>query len=113
MESLGSIRELRRRSPEHFIGKAENARFAASVLWLACSQNHGAHAEAVRYSGEPLTALHEAFLREATLSLELIVKGVIATKIKHGSAKASVNKIRASHNITLLWQDADLPNMDK
>jgi hypothetical protein len=79
-----SIHELRRRSPLHFLARADNARFTAYVLWNLDQAAGTRCAGQIGYHGTPEIAAREAFSREAALSLELIIKAVIAQRIETG-----------------------------
>jgi hypothetical protein len=100
-----SIHEMRRRAPLHFSAKADNARFAAYVLWTMDPEARRRCAEQIGYDG----LLSEAFFREASLALELMIKAVIAQRIELGMAMDHVTKVKASHDLVLLWADAELP----
>jgi hypothetical protein len=76
MEHPLSIHEMRRRAPLHFSAKADNARFAAYVLWTMGPEARRRCAEQIGYDG----LLSEAFFREASLALELMIKAVIAQR---------------------------------
>ncbi len=108
-----SAHERRRRAPLHFLAKADNARFSASLIWDAMEGDHRDHASNVSYGGDPSIALQEAFRREASISLELIVKAVVAQQIECGIAKGGVTKVRPVHDLPGLWADADLPALDR
>jgi hypothetical protein len=66
-------------------------------------------ADEIGYSGDPTSALQEAFLREACICLELAVKAVIAQRLEMGFAHEHVTRVRAIHRIPELWKDAQLP----
>jgi hypothetical protein len=94
----------------HYWSKADNARLAARVLWVARSSDQSKLAEWVGYGGSTGIALYEAFLRECSISLELVIKAVIAQRLECGSA-ANVTKVRPVHNLPSLWGDARLPTL--
>jgi|ERR1043166_2306654 hypothetical protein len=101
---------MRRRAPLHFEARADNARFIAYLLDQGLSDNCVSQVKAgVNYGGNPRIAMFEAFRREAAISLELIVKAVIAQKIESGVAPAHVVSVRPVHDVPKLWQEADLP----
>lgn len=106
-----SIHEMRRRAPMHYWAKADNARFAAYVLWSVSSEAQANAAETPGYGGITEIALHESFRREAVIALELIVKAVIAQRIELGIAMEHVRRVRLTHNLPSLWADAELPTL--
>ncbi len=62
------------------------------------------------FGGTPGIAVHEAFLREVSTALELIIKAVIAMRIEAQLAPANVTRVRTSHDVLSLWEsDAGLP----
>lgn len=86
-----SIYERRRREPIYFQMRARNALQAASLL--------------------EKTHIVEAFWREASLALELIVKAVIAQRLEVGEDLGEVTKVPVSHNVPRLWTQAKLPKL--
>ncbi len=105
-----STGEMRRRSPLHHWSRADNARFAAYILAHATSEALEGHKSAIGYGGSPNIAMHEAFVREASLALELIVKAVIAIRIEGRSGPATLVRVRTTHDVLSLWEsDAGLP----
>lgn len=106
-----SVHERRRRAPLHYWAKADNARFSAYVLWRARSEAQTNAKQVIGYGGSPEIALHETFLREAAIALELIIKAVIAQRIELGCAKAQVGTVRTIHDLPSLWADAELPTL--
>jgi hypothetical protein len=110
VEEYLSIHEMRRRAPAHFWAKADNARFVAYLLARGLSAELLAEMTAkVGYNGTPPIATAEAFWREAALALELIVKAVIAKKIELGIARKHIVKVRPTHDVPKLWDEAGLP----
>ncbi len=53
--------------------------------------------------------MEEAFYREASLALELIIKAVIAQRIEMGRALRDVVQVRPTHDLDKLWNEAELP----
>lgn len=103
------INEERRRAPGHFAAKATNARLSAYVLWTASKKDQDDAVEATGYTGAPQIALHEGYLREAALALELILKAVVARRLELGIAMRHITSVRATHDLMSLWRDAELP----
>lgn len=108
-----SAHERRRRAPLHYVAKADNARFAAYLLWEANKKNGRLKAAANRaaYGGNPRISLTEAFRREAAVAIELMIKAVIAQRIEIGKAKPHVVRVRPTHDLVSLWADAELPTL--
>jgi hypothetical protein len=105
-----SAHERRRRAPLHYEVKADNARFAAFVLWENGDKGRlKATAKRASYGGNPRISLGEAFRREAAIAIELMIKAVIAQLIEIGKAKPHVVKVRPTHDLVSLWADAELP----
>ena len=82
-----SFYERRRRDPLYFQFGAADARLAARLL-----------------EGSGL----DAFLREASLSLELITKAVIAQRLQVGE-NLGTSKVPVIHDVPKLWTYARLP----
>jgi hypothetical protein len=53
----------------------------------------------------------EAFRRESAVALELIVKAVIAKKLRARRADPSTEGVPATHDLPKLWRDAGLPSL--
>lgn len=105
-----SAYERRRRAPLHFAQRAENARFSSYVLWNALeARDVSALADASRYGGAPSIALREAFNREASIAIELVIKSVIAQRLEVGEDLGQTTKVPANHNVPQLWSVARLP----
>jgi hypothetical protein len=111
-EGFPSIHDIRRRAPAHYWAKADNARYAAYLLSRGLSQEtlHAA-ADGAGYHGTPGIAAWEAFRREAALALELIVKAVIAQRIRLGLARSDLRAVPLTHDVPALWREADLPEL--
>lgn len=109
MNETVSIHERRRRAPLHFLARAENARFSSFLLWKSKNDDNHEYALEAEYGGSPSIALEEAFRREAALSLEFIIKASIAQQIESDCAKPGVIKVRPTHDLVSLWEDAQLP----
>jgi len=103
-----SSHEMRRRAPGHYAAKGYNAWFGAYVLWHLSDDTLEKAAED-RYGGNPRIAIGEAYRREASLALELILKAVIACKIQRRTAPAHVKRVPQTHEVLRLWRDAALP----
>ena len=85
-----TIWDLRRRAPAHFWARAENAYTCAKVLFDQEGETHN-------------LALHEGFIRESSIALELILKALIAEQ----SNAAPPN----SHDVFDLSNRANLPKL--
>ena len=98
--------ERRSKAPLHWFKRANNARYSAFVLWKVFEDEEIIKrlAEECHYGDSPSVALDEAFLREAAVAIELIVKAVIACK------KLDIPNI---HNLPILWEKAELPKLNK
>ena len=83
-----SFYERRRRDPLYFQIGAGNALRAARLLE---------------------DTVLDAFRREASLSLELITKAVIAQRLQVGEDLGTITSVPISHNVPKLWTDARLP----
>jgi hypothetical protein len=90
-----SVWEPKRRAPLHFESLAENAKYCARLL------SRAPHS----------TATYQGFVREASLSLELIAKAVIAQRLEAGEDLGAVTRVPASHNVPHLWATARLPSL--
>jgi HEPN domain-containing protein len=97
----------------HWDSSAAKARFAAYVLWRMC--DHIRHAEFAyecgHNSGDTDLGLLEAFRRECALALELIVKAVIAKKLKDRNADPGKEGVPATHDLPKLWRQANLAKL--
>ena len=113
MEYPNSIDEMRRKSPLHFEAKADNARYAAYAMHSLDKEVAVRFANDIDYGGTPSIALNESFLREAAIALELIVKAVIAQRIESRTSIATVTKVRATHDLLALWDDAGLQKLQE
>ncbi|WP_157179667.1 hypothetical protein [Rhizobium sp. CF142] len=113
MEEPISRLEMSRRAPLHFWAKADNARMAARYLWDATEAAMADAAKSIGYNSSTTTAAFEAFRRESSLALELIIKAVIARRIEQGMAMDHVTKVRATHDLPKLWKDAQLPELEQ
>lgn len=83
------------------------------MLWSSSRANQERLAAEIDYGGDPNIALNEGFLREASIALELIIKAVIAARIERGTAKPGVVKVRLNHDLVSLWEDAELPVLQR
>lgn len=106
-----SIFEIRRRAPLHFQARSENARFSAYVLENMDDRQHHA-AAALGYSGDPNIALHEAFIRESAVALELMLKALVAVRIERGIDLVT-HSVPMTHDVVRLWRLGDFPKLVK
>lgn len=105
------IDDLRRLAPLHFEARAANARFAAWTLWkLSDGKDAEDSKEEIGYRGSGRVALAEAWRRERSLSLELIVKAVYAQRQEF---EATPKVVRATHDVLALWGEARLPKLNQ
>lgn len=97
----------------HWDSSAAKARFAAYLLWqMRDKALHSTLAsECGHESGDSGLALTEAFRRESAISLELIVKAVIAKKLRDRAADPAIEGVPATHDLPKLWREAGLPNL--
>jgi hypothetical protein len=105
------LNEMRRKAPLHYWAKADNARFAAYLLRSGSCDDKAA-AAAVGYNGTTSIARGEAFRREASISLELIIKAAIAQRTESGVSSPEVQRVRETHDVMTLWRDAGLPALE-
>ncbi len=111
-DGIHSIHEMRRAAPAHYWAKANNARLVAYVLSRELPPEYlDAAAKNIGYSGTPSIAAREAFLRESSIALELVIKAVIAQKIKIRKASIGLNAVPMTHDVVRLWKSAGLPNL--
>ncbi len=102
-EMLISIDERRRRAPLHYWSKGNNARLAARIIHDADEGAQRSSANAIGYNDNTRIALHESFLRECSIALELILKAVIAQRIEMGIARKKVGRVPFTHDLASLW----------
>jgi hypothetical protein len=107
---IHTFNEMRRKAPLHYLNRARNARFSAWVIKDAQSRSLAEAIDATSYDGSPSIALHESFLREACVSLELILKAVIARKIEKQVVR--IDAVPPTHDLTSLWEKAQLPGLN-
>jgi hypothetical protein len=90
---------------------AAKARFAAYVLWRM--RDDPSHLEFARECdhaiGDTSQGIYEAFGRESAIALELIVKAVIARKLRERGADPATEGLPAIHDLPELWKMAGLP----
>ncbi len=105
---------MRRRAPLHYLTKANNARLNAAILSNQIDDKSLSDAiNLTDYSDSPGIALLEGFRREASIALELVIKAVIARKIEMGTAPKHVVRVRPTHDVTRLWNEAELPKLGR
>jgi len=95
--------DRRRKAPFHFLAKADNARMSAFVLSHTDDETAIQFAIELGYNGSPSIALYEAFAREASISIELILKAILCLTEK----KPPPN----THDVYELWPRAGLPKL--
>ena len=98
-----SIWDMRRKAPFHFLAKADNARMSAYVLSHSDRNSVGDLAATAEYGGDCGIALGEGFRREASISLELILKAILCVKTKGTPSNI--------HDVYELWSRAGLPEL--
>lgn len=98
-----SIWEIRRKAPFHFLAKADNARMSAYALSHIDDDFAAKLTSDAGYNGAHSVAFDEAFRREASISIELILKAILCVKRK--SAPPS------THDVYQLWSDSGLPKL--
>jgi len=111
-DGFRSIHDMRRAAPGHYWAKANNARLVAYILSQGLpAQNLNSAAEKIGFSGTPSIAIGEAFQREASLALELIIKSVIAEKIQTRNCLSGLSAVPMTHDVVRLWKQAGLPDL--
>jgi hypothetical protein len=97
----------------HWDTSAAKARFAAFVLWEMshAAQSQDFAAACNHKGGDAGHGLLEAFKRESAIALELVVKAVIASKMRARSADPAREGIPATHDLPRLWSEAGLPRL--
>lgn len=98
-----SIWEMRRKAPFHFLAKADNARMSAYALSHIGDDFAAKLTVDAGYNGAHGLAFYEAFRREASISMELILKAILCVKRK--SAPPS------THDVYQLWSVCGLPKL--
>lgn len=110
METRFTLHELRRRAAHSFLHMAIDAHFSAYFLYNAPSTQASKQAQHLGQISGAGKALRDAFRREAALSLELIIKAVIAKKYEVIFMKEKKwHQVPAHHDIVKLWREANLP----
>jgi hypothetical protein len=97
----------------HWDTGAKKARLSAYALWTLCDQtSHAALATQCNHQGDDVAlALHEAFRRESAIALELVIKAVIARKLRDRAADPALEGVRVTHDVPKLWLEAGLPTL--
>lgn len=113
MEDIISPIERRRRAALRFWHAAENARFSSRVLWSTSSEAANAIRSEFFCGDANSEALVEAYRREASVALELVIKAVIAQRVENGTADMHVGSVPMTHNLPTLWENAKLPKLPK
>ncbi len=105
---------IKRKQYGHWKSSAEKTRFSAFALWDLSSKSSliaELKAKCPNGTGDSCLTLSEAFRRESALALELVVKAVIARKIIDGVL--TEDKLSLSHDIPILWKNADIGDLSK
>jgi len=111
IETLSTF-EWRRIATGWWYSRARNARFAALSLAKLCDEDIALKfAKDTDYHDTPSIALYEAFSREAAISLELIIKAVIARTLELQNADPAHIGVPLTHNLPDLWKKAGLPSV--
>lgn len=99
----------------HWDTSAAKAWFSAYVLWhMRCESELKALAvEAGHQGGDAGLAIGEAFRRESAIALELVMKAVIARKMRERGADPAKEGVPATHDLPKLWSDAGLPALQR
>ena len=112
-ETLSTFK-WRRLATGWWYSRAKNARFAALALAKLCDEDIAVKfAKDTDYDGTPSIALYEAFSREAAISLELIIKAVIAQTLELQNADPATTGVRPTHDLPALWNEAGLPSVSR
>lgn len=99
----------------HWPTSAAKARFTAFALWHMRSDpqvSEMAH-ECDHQGGDADLALWEAFRREAAVALELVVKAVIARRLRERATDPAEEGVPATHDLPKLWTEAGLPELQR
>jgi hypothetical protein len=98
----------------HWDTSVEKAHLSAFVLWQARESTRLAALQRDRHysGGDADLAMLEGFGRESAVAVELIIKAVIAKQLRLRYAAVS-ERVPVTHDIPKLWQDAELPELDK
>lgn len=99
--------ELVRQSPTAFLSKADEARYVAYCLWQARS-DPPVGPEFDGPTEHKSSSSFWGFLRESSLSLELIGKAVFAQR---QTGLYEPKPVPGSHNVPQLWRMASLPSL--
>jgi hypothetical protein len=95
----------------HWDSSAAKVRLSAYVLWRVST--HPILSELAgacgHVGGDAELGVLEAFRRESAIGLELVVKAVIAKKLRLRGADPATDGIPATHDLPKLWNDASLP----
>lgn len=97
----------------HWDSSAAKARFSAYVLWrMRDASLHSEFAQQCGHArGDAGLALLESFRRESAIALELVVKAVIASRLRARAADPAAEGVPATHDLPKLWQTAGLPSL--
>jgi hypothetical protein len=95
----------------HWDSSAAKARLSAYVLWRVSTHPIlSEFAGGCGHTGDDAgLGVLEAFRRESAIALELVVKAVIAKKLRSCGADPATQGIPATHDLPKLWNDAGLP----
>jgi hypothetical protein len=69
--------------------------------------------ECVYTGGDAPLAVHEAFRRESAVALELMIKAVMADKLRARRADPKTEGVPTTHDIPKLWLDAGFPALPR
>ena len=110
MEWFETMDDIRRRAPLAYWSRADNARFNARFLSQSAeSPADSKLANYIGYKGIQRVSLYEGFIREAGLSLELILKAIIAQMNENGSHPDKSKTLPMIHDLPKLWDRSGLP----
>lgn len=114
-EIIMSSRKERSQAPLHFYTKAQNARFCAYAISHLDKPLLFSLAASSDYYDDVQIATREGFMREASISLELIIKAVIAQKNENTRRdnQKKVSNVPQTHDVLQLWQMAGLETLSE
>lgn len=96
----------------HHWAKANNARYSAFVVSQIDEEQRSFLAEKVNHFDGTRVALGEAFRRESAISIELIIKAVIAQRAENARMEnKEVPNVPMTHDVVKLWRNAKLPKL--
>jgi hypothetical protein len=99
----------------HWDSSAAKAWFSAYVLWHSGDSItlEKTIIESEYSGGDAAVGLMEGYRRESAVALELIIKAVIARKLRIQNAEPATMGVPATHDLPQLWDIARLPGLNR